>query len=131
MQPVEVIAAQDSRRHTMIEAMLGAWAPLLSDADVPDAHSFERDGRVLSVATADGSRWPAWQFEPDGRPRSIVAEVLAILPRRDMSAEGVALWWFASNTWTPNQTPPYRLVGTDAEQWAVKAARRLSEPEPL
>lgn len=131
MKQSEVIARQARRRERMVQAMLDDWAPMLSAAERQDAMTLERAGRIFSVQTPAGTRWPAWQFHPDGRPRAIVGEVLAVLPREQMSSEGVALWWYAANAWTPEEARPCELIGAEEEPHILDAARRLSEPCPL
>ncbi len=71
-------------------------------------HQKVKGRQVLACTTGDGQRvYPAWQFSPDGRPLSGLAEVLDILLR-------------ATDPWTAAiwlTTPHRRLSEKSAVEW--------------
>ena len=93
---------------------------------------WQRDGLIFGVPLGGRTVFPAFQIDAtEGRPRKIVAEVLAAMPRDEMSPWSVALWWNAPNPTLAAHARPIELLGTAGERKLVAAARALSEPEPL
>lgn len=139
-QPVELLQA---RRNAVMRRDMLATHGYLSAEELADLHGskaknrhalasrWAREGRVFTVPLGARSVFPAFQFDADSQPYPVVAEVLAALPRDEMSAWGVGLWFFASNAWLPGEARPLELIGTREQELIVHAARRLSEPEPL
>lgn len=83
------------------------------------ASRLKRDGRAFSVGYRDGSLYPAFQFDADGRPRPVVARVLEVT---DLDGWALALWFTTPSGWLGGAVPVALL---DAEPDAVvDAARR-------
>lgn len=139
-QPAELLQAR--RNAVMRREMLARFgyytAEELADMQGSKAKNrfalatrWTRDGRVFSVPLGNRGVFPAFQFDEHGEPYPIVARVLAVLPRADMSPWGVGLWFYANNVWLPGQARPAELIGGREQDLIVDAAQRLSEPEPL
>jgi hypothetical protein len=139
-QPFELLQA---RRSAAMRRDLLARYGYFTAAELADLHGstaknryalaarWMREGKVFGVALGARTVFPAFQFDAEGRPRAVVAQILGVLPLDDMSAWAVALWWCANNAYLPGQGRPAELVGTRDEQRLLAAAQRLSEPEPL
>jgi hypothetical protein len=139
-QPIELLQAR--RNAVMRRDMLAHYGYYIAE-ELADMHGstaknryalatrWSRDGRVFSVPLGTRSVFPAFQFDADGQPYPIVGETLAALPRDDMSAWGVGLWFYAHNVWLPGEARPADLIGGREQALVAEAARRLTEPEPL
>jgi hypothetical protein len=93
------------------------------------ASRWRGEGRVFSVDYRGRQLFPGFQFDPSAAPLPVVAEVLAELPREEMSEWEVALWWVAANEWLGGERP----VDVVAEDPGAlpRAAARLAEPAAL
>jgi hypothetical protein len=67
-------------------------------------------------------RWPAFQFDPDGRPRPVVQEINALLGS-DEDPFGVTEWWLGRNGWLDGV--PADLIGQIPDDRLLAAARAL------
>lgn len=83
---------------------------------------WKKAGRIFGVPWKDGDLYPAFQFE-EGRPRGIIARVLAALPAR-MTPWQTAFWLTSGNSWLDGATPASMLDAGDA---VVAAAEREAE----
>jgi hypothetical protein len=139
-QPVELLQA---RRNAVMRRDMLAHYGYYSAEELADLHGstaknryalaarWSREGRVFGVPLGARTVFPAFQFDADARPYPLVAEVLAALPREDMSPWGVALWWYGNNAWLPGEARPAELIGTQDQGLVLNAAQRLAEPLPL
>lgn len=139
-QPVELLQARRSAR--MRRDMLARHGYHTAE-DLADMHGsraknryalaarWASAGRIFGVPYGGRTAYPAFQFDEAFAPRAIVADVLAALPRKDMSPWAVALWWYANNLWLPDEASPAEVLGSDQEPAIVAAARHLAEPLPL
>lgn len=94
------------------------------------ANRWRSEGKVFSVELRGRRLYPGFQFDPETfAPNPIVAEVLAALPRDQMSDWEVALWWVAADPWLEGRRP-VDVLQEDPELVAAAAAG-LSEPSPL
>ena len=108
---------------------------LLSSADVDEAagsdpqnrsgmaHRWRVHAQVFTVEVGEEPLFPGFQFDPDGRPRPIIAEVIDVLGDR-LEGWELALWFTGSNDWLGGLRP-VDVLDSAAEQ-VVDAARRLS-----
>lgn len=87
------------------------------------ASRWKKEGRAFAVRLGRRDLYPAFQFQ-DGRPRTVVRDVLAALPA-DMTPWQRAFWFASGNGWLDGDEPQWRL--DDGDQ-VIEAARRLSEP---
>jgi hypothetical protein len=93
------------------------------------AARWRKEGRLFGVPYRGQTLYPAFQFDDDGVLRPVISEVLAALPRDEMSEWEVALWWTAGHGALGGRRP-VDLLDEQPEQ-LVHAARRLSEPLPV
>ncbi len=93
------------------------------------AARWRKEGRLFGVPYQGQTVYPAFQFDANDQLRSVVQDVLALLPREGMSDWEVALWWTAANGWLAGRRP-VDLLGEEPEA-LVDAARRLAQPSPL
>ncbi len=85
------------------------------------AHRWQAEGKVFAVTHHTQVLYPGFQFDPDaGRPKRVVADVLAELPKA-MTGWALALWW-VTPTDTLGWDRPVDLLDADPEQ-VVRAAR--------
>lgn len=96
------------------------------------ASRWQREGLIFGVPVGARTVFPAFQIDAaEGRPHKLVADVLAAMPRAEMSPWSVALWWDAPNPRLTGHPRPVELLGTAEEGNLITAAQALSEPEPL
>lgn len=88
------------------------------------ASRWKREGRVFAVPRYGADYYPAFQFDADGQPRKVIAEILAALPA-DMTPWQRAFWFVSENGWLRGTTPAQSLG--DAKR-VVAAANALAEP---
>ncbi|MEU9777070.1 hypothetical protein [Streptomyces sp. NPDC047968] len=99
------------------ERLLGA--PALSEDEAARGGARPADRALLVLTDPRGQRrYPAFQFDPRGRPWEVVLRVNSLLG----SAEdpwGTADWWLSEHVWWGR--PPSELPGTgqDAALWAA------------
>lgn len=90
------------------------------------AEGLAAQGKVFSVSTDDGVRYPAINVDSEGQPRPIVAAVLESMPARS-SAWFRALWWTALNPFLSDRRP-LDLLDSEDEPLIRAAAAKLTEP---
>ena len=139
MMPASVPTAPavlQARRNTAARVALIEEFGLLTSADVAElnqsqatnraalASRWKGEERIFSVPYQGKDYFPGFQFGPDGRPREIVAEVLAALG----AARGwqTALWFAAGNGYLNGRRPVDLL---DSQPDAVTEAARHESVE--
>ncbi len=85
------------------------------------AHRWKRERQVFSVPYGGEELFPAFQFR-DGRPRPVIARILAALP--EMSPWQTALWFASGTGWLGDRAPIECLDDADA---VVAAAERQGD----
>ncbi|HEY2056579.1 MAG TPA: hypothetical protein VGH14_21810 [Solirubrobacterales bacterium] len=93
------------------------------------ASRWRSKGKVFSVDFHGRQLFPGFQFDAGSAPLSVVAEVLAELPREEMSDWEVALWWVAANEWLGGARP-VDLLAEDPAALPI-AASHLAEPSAI
>lgn len=88
------------------------------------ANRWKQEGRISSVLHNGGAYYPAFQFDADGRPLPVIAEVIRILGR-EVSDWELALWYMAANGWLGGRRP-VDLLASEPDA-VVKAAEREAE----
>lgn len=88
------------------------------------ASRWKREGRVFAVTLHGADRYPAFQFDADGQPRRIVAEILAVLPP-EMTPWQRAFWFVSANGWLDGAYPA-EAFGEPAR--ILAAAKALAMP---
>jgi len=88
------------------------------------ANRWKQEGRIFSVTHHGATYFPAFQFDDQGRPRPVIALVIASLgPKR--SEWGLALWFTGSTGWLDAQRPVDLLESAPEE--VAEAAERQAE----
>jgi hypothetical protein len=87
------------------------------------ANRWRREGRIFAVTYRERLLYPAFQFDGEGNPRSLIAAVLAALPVTDPWA--VALW-FVACTGQLGDRRPIDLLET-APDAVIAAASRVTD----
>jgi len=85
------------------------------------AHRWKRERQVFSVPHGGEDLFPAFQFR-DGRPRPVIARILAALP--ELSPWQTALWFASGTGWLGDRAPIECLDDADA---VVAAAERQGD----
>jgi hypothetical protein len=93
------------------------------------ANRWRAEGRVFAVEVKGQRLYPGFQFDPDLNPLALIGQVIAVLPREEMSDWEVALWWTADNGWLGARRP-VDLIAEEG-QAILEAAAHLSEPSGL
>lgn len=79
--------------------------------------------RIFAVSYQGQDRFPAFQFDADGRPRPVIKKVLEVLPDNRTPWQ-VAFWFVSSNSWLGGPAPSDRLDDADA---VIEAAAHESD----
>ena len=91
-----------------VETLTSGQVAALAGHEAKNRHQtaarWKKDRRVFAVTYQGQDRFPAFQFDADGRPRPVVRDVLAVLPTV-MSAWEVVFWFVSSNTWLGGPPP--------------------------
>lgn len=96
------------------------WGP----GEVPSSKTvgqWRRQGLVFTVGHQGRSVYPAFQFDEEGRPRPVVADVLATLGQQSHGWE-LALWFTSVNGWVDG-CRPVDLLSSEPEEVALAAER--------
>jgi hypothetical protein len=89
-------------------------------------HRWRKQGKIFSINYGGRDLYPSFQFGDDGRPLSLVAELLEILARdKDRSDWDNALWFAADSGWLDGQAP------IDLLQSEPDLVKRAAEQEVL
>lgn len=86
------------------------------------ASSWRTAGRILAVPADQTQRFPGFQFDQDGQPRPVVADVIEHLASH-LTAWELALWFIGSNSWLGGERPVDVL---DEPAEVVNAAQQLA-----
>ncbi|KQN84967.1 hypothetical protein ASE90_18805 [Sphingomonas sp. Leaf67] len=79
--------------------------------------------RIFAVSYQGQDRFPAFQFDADGKPRPVIKKVLEVLPDNRTPWQ-VAFWFVSSNSWLGGPAPSDRLDEADA---VIEAAAHESD----
>lgn len=91
------------------------------------ANRLRGEGKVFSVEVRGRQVYPGFQFDQETfAPEPLVAQVLAVLPRSEMSEWETALWWVAADPHLGGHRP-VDLMHEDPEG-VVEAAAALARP---
>lgn len=87
------------------------------------AYNLRRGGRIFLIATADGDRYPGFQFDvASRRPWPAVADILAALAPLELSGWELLAWFTAATGWLDDQRPVDLLTSAPAR--VVEAAQQ-------
>lgn len=133
--PVPPALLQQANRNAKARTDLAEEFGLFSGVDVAalaastsgnasaTASRWKNEGKVFTVGPTGGQRFPGFQFSEDGRPRPVIAQVLAVLGER-LSGWELALWFTGSNGWLGGERP-VDVLDSDPEL-VVDAAGHLA-----
>jgi hypothetical protein len=120
-------------RNAQARTDLATGFGLLSSADVAEragstarndpalAHRWRTEGKVFTVDDAGAQRFPGFQFDEDGRPYPLIAEVLALLGVR-LGGWELALWFTSSSDWLGGQLRPVDVLDRTRSWWSTPPA---------
>jgi hypothetical protein len=129
-------AVLQARRNAEARAALAKEFGLLSSAEVADlagsqaknraalANRWKKEERIFAVSHGGSTLWPGFQFDEDGKPLPVIAEVLAPLSDRGSTWQ-TALWFTSVNGWLGGRRP-VDLLETEPDA-VVEAARREAD----
>lgn len=81
--------------------------------------------RLLALPAGNGRvRYPAFQFGPNGKPLTVMPDVLKLFADVDADPYTAASWWQTPQPLLDGQTPSEWLRSGGAEARVVEAARR-------
>ena len=89
------------------------------------AARWRAEGKIFAVEHESSLLYPAFQFDSQGRPRPVVADILSILAAK-LSGWQLALWFVSSNGWLDGASP-LDLLDDDPER-VLDAAKDIVEP---
>jgi hypothetical protein len=127
---------EQAQRNASARAELADEFGLLSSAEVADragskaanaaalASRWRKEGRVLAVEVDASTRYPAFQFDAEGRPLLAVGEVVDALGSKLRGWE-LALWFTGTNDWLGGVRPVDVLAS--APEQVAHAARALAD----
>ncbi|HYG61475.1 MAG TPA: phasin family protein [Thermoanaerobaculia bacterium] len=134
------VAVLQARRNAEARAALFAEFGGLTSADVAElagskarnkaalANRWKQEGRIFSVPYQGGTYFPGFQFDAQGRPRPVVAEVIAVLGP-PVSTEWELALWFMGRHGSVGDRRPVDLL--DSEPDAVIQAARYEAEGPV
>jgi hypothetical protein len=92
------------------------------------AGRWRREGRVIAVDHHGSIYYPGFQFDAEGRPKPVIADILPHLAAPSMTPWQRALWFTTANGWLSGRRPVDVL---DDEPEVVVAAARDALREPV
>jgi hypothetical protein len=87
--------------------------------------AWEQDGRIFSVNHEGNHAFPAFQFDREGQPLPVIAQVLETLGQQSKGWE-LALWFLAGNGWLDDRCP-VDLLENEPEEVAQAAKQEAEE----
>jgi hypothetical protein len=124
------------QRNAEAHAELADEFGLLSSTDVAElagstasnraatANRLRTQRKAFTVDVDGAQRFPGFQFGENGRPLSVIADVLAAVGNR-LTGWELALWFTGSSDWLGGERP-VDVLDSDPEP-VVEAARRLAD----
>jgi hypothetical protein len=131
------VAALQARRNAEARAALVSELGALSSTQVAElagsraanraalANRWKQEGRIFSVVYEGATLYPAFQFDTEGRPRPVIAEVIRSLGSKSTDWE-LALWFTTNVGWLDGQRP-VDLLESDPAAVAEAAASEAAE----
>jgi hypothetical protein len=86
------------------------------------ANRWKQEGLIFAVPYQGSEVFPAYQFDEDGRPRPVIAQVLATLGRQSKGWE-LALWFTGANGWLDQEKRPVDVLQSTPQDVAQAAER--------
>jgi hypothetical protein len=108
----------------LTSAQVGEFAGSKSSNRAALAHRWKSDGRIFSVVYQGDTYFPGFQFDGEGQPLPIIAEIIEILGNVRPGWE-LALWFTGSDGWLGGKRPVDLLLKKPKK--VLEAARREAE----
>jgi hypothetical protein len=89
------------------------------------ANRWKQEGRIFSVTHHGTTYYPAFQFDAQGRPLPVIAEVIRALGGEEGGEWQLALWFLGNTGWLDGRRPVDLLASEPAE--VAQAAQREAE----
>jgi len=89
------------------------------------ANRWKQEGRIFSVVDVWAKHYPAFQFDTEGRPRPVIAEIIRSLGSKSTDWE-LALWFTTNVGWLDGQRP-VDLLESDPATVAEAAESEAAE----
>lgn len=105
---------------TQVHAISGSSAQNTSAR----ASRLRTEGRIFCIDADGATLFPGFQFDDRGRPREVIAQVIAAFGSKLRGWE-LALWFTSANVWLGDARPVDKLE--DAPDEVVQAAARLAQ----
>jgi hypothetical protein len=86
------------------------------------ANRWKQEGRIFSVTHHGATYFPAYQFDIEGRPRPVIAQVIKALGSKWSEWE-LALWFTSGTGWLDGRRP-VDLLESEPEEVALAAERK-------
>jgi hypothetical protein len=86
------------------------------------ANRWKQEGRIFSVTHHGATYFPAYQFDIEGRPRPVIAQVIKAVGSKWSEWE-LALWFTSGTGWLDGQRP-VDLLESEPEEVALAAERK-------
>ncbi|MEA2602976.1 MAG: hypothetical protein QOF89_3968 [Acidobacteriota bacterium] len=116
----EIARRQAARNAAAREKLLTEFGVLSGVQAAKTVGQWKREGLIFTVYHQGRSVYPAFQFDNEGRPRPVVAEVLATLGQQGRGWQ-LALWFMSANGWLGGRRPVDVL---DTDPAAISEAAR-------
>jgi hypothetical protein len=136
-EPAVVLQARRNAeaRTALLTEFGGLTAAQVAELSGSEAHNrsalagrWRREGRLLAVDHHGTTYYPGFQFDADGQPRPVVAEVLEHLNALAVTPWQQALWFTTANGWLDGRRPVDIL---EDEPAAIVGAAREAVREPV
>ena len=88
------------------------------------AHRWQKQGRIFGVKVDNRTRFPGFQFDNEGQPRRVVADLLRVLPLSE--GWSIAFWFSTPNASLPRHQAPADVLEHNPEL-ALKAAEHTTQ----
>jgi hypothetical protein len=128
-----------ARRNAQLRARFIADQPTYSSEEIAElagsratnraalANRWRKEGQIFAVRHRGELRYPAFQFDDDGRPRPELQDVLGVFAERHAADWEIALW-FASDHPRAGRSP-YEVLLDDPQTVELLARQSLDLPE--
>jgi hypothetical protein len=116
----EIARRQAARNAAAREKLLSEFGVRSGVQAAKTVGQWKREGLIFTVYHQGRSVYPAFQFDNEGRPRPVVAEVLATLGQQGRGWQ-LALWFTSANGWLGGRRPVDVL---DTDPAAISEAGR-------
>ena len=107
----------------LTSAQVGEWAGSKSPNRAALAHKWKSERRIFSVPHQGTNYFPGFQFNAEGQPLPVIADVIRIL--HELSSWEVAAWLSSANGYVGDRRPVELLTSDPAR--VIFAAEREAE----